>query len=72
MKQRDNRDAIDFSTMNVHALFRKMFIPTLLGMLGMAAVATIDGIFVGHGWAATGLRRSTCASPSICCCKEWG
>lgn len=43
------RDAIDLSTLHVPTLFRKYFIPTLLGMLSMSAVTAIDGIFVGHG-----------------------
>ena len=32
------RDAIDLSTLNVFTLFRKYFVPTLLGMLSMSAV----------------------------------
>lgn len=40
------RDSIDLSTLNVTILFRKYFVPTLLGMLGMCAVIAIDGIFV--------------------------
>ena len=39
------RDAIDLSTLNVFTLFRKYFVPTLLGMLSMSAVTAIDGIF---------------------------
>ena len=30
------RDAIDLSTLNVFTLFRKYFVPTLLGMLSMS------------------------------------
>ena len=45
------RDAIDLKTVNVFTLFRRYFIPTLLGMLSMSAVTAIDGIFVGHGVA---------------------
>ena len=47
------RDAIDLGTLNVWKLFRKYFIPTLLGMLNMSAVTAIDGIFVGQEWVAT-------------------
>ena len=43
------RDAIDFGTVNVARLFRKIFIPTLLGMLSMSAVTAVDGAYVGHG-----------------------
>lgn len=49
------RDAIDLSTLNVFTLFRKYFIPTLLGMLSMSAVTAIDGIFVGHGVGSDGI-----------------
>ena len=44
---KDQRDAIDLSTVNVFALFRKYFIPTLLGMVSISAVTVVDGIFVG-------------------------
>ena len=30
------------------------FVPTLLGMLSMAAVTAIEGIFVGHGVGSDG------------------
>ena len=40
---------IDFGNERVSVLFKKLFFPTLLGMLSMSAVTTIDGIFVGHG-----------------------
>ncbi|WP_300108312.1 MATE family efflux transporter [uncultured Alistipes sp.] len=49
------RDAIDLSTLNVFTLFRKYFIPTLLGMLSISAVTAIDGIFVGHGVGSDGI-----------------
>ena len=41
--------------MNIPRLFRKYFIPTLAGMLGMCAVTAIDGIFVGHGVGSDGI-----------------
>ena len=43
------RDSIDFGTMNIPVLFRKMFFPTLLGMLLSATINVADGAFVGHG-----------------------
>ena len=49
------RDAIELSTLNVFTLFRKYFIPTLFGMLSMAAVTAIDGIFVGQGVGSDGI-----------------
>ncbi len=49
------RDSIDFEKENVGQLFRKIFIPTLLGMLSMSAVTAVDGIFVGHTVGSEGL-----------------
>ena len=49
------RDAIDLGTVNVFRLFRKIFIPTLLGMLSMSAVTAIDGAYVGHGIGSDGI-----------------
>ena len=43
---------IDFGNEKVAVVFRKLFFPTLLGMLSLSAVTTIDGIFVGHGVGA--------------------
>ena len=49
------KDSIDLSSVNVFKLFRRYFIPTLLGMLGMSAVTAIDGICVGHGVGSDGI-----------------
>ena len=59
---KDQRDAIDLSTVNVFALFKKYFIPTLLGMVSISAVTVVDGIFVGHGVGSDGI-----AAINICC-----
>lgn len=57
------RDAIDLGTLNVWKLFRKYFIPTLLGMLSMSAVTAIDGIFVGQGVGSDGIAAVNIAIP---------
>lgn len=49
------KDSIDLSKVNVFKLFRRYFIPTLLGMLSMSAVTAIDGICVGHGAGSDGI-----------------
>ncbi len=49
------KDSIDLSKVNVFKLFRRYFIPTLLGMLSMSAVTAIDGICVGHGVGSDGI-----------------
>lgn len=43
------RDAINFGSDRIPGLFRKIFIPTLIGMVSMALMTTIDGVFVGLG-----------------------
>lgn len=56
-----NRDAIDWGTVKVPVLFRKLFFPTLLGMLSLSAVTAADGIFVGQGVGSDGI-----AAVNIC------
>ncbi|MBP3402957.1 MAG: polysaccharide biosynthesis C-terminal domain-containing protein, partial [Alphaproteobacteria bacterium] len=52
---------MDLGTEKVSVLFRKLFFPTLAGMLSMCAVTAIDGVFVGHGIGAQGI-----AAVNIC------
>ena len=59
------RDAIDLSTLNVFVLFKKYFIPTLLGMLSISAVTAIDGIFVGHGVGSDGIAAINICIPLL-------
>lgn len=59
------RDAIELSTLNVFTLFRKYFIPTLLGMLSMSAVTAIDGIFVGQGVGSDGIAAVNISIPLL-------
>ena len=59
----DQRDAIDFETEKVSALFRKLLVPTLVGTLSIAAMITIDGIFVGHGVGSDGVAAINIVSP---------
>lgn len=56
---------IDFETGDVPALFRKLFFPTLLGMLSVSAVTTIDGIFVGHGVGGDGIAAVNICIPLL-------
>lgn len=57
------RDAIDLKTLGIPTLFRKYFIPTLLGMLSISAVTAIDGIFVGHGVGSNGIAAINICIP---------
>ena len=38
------RDSIDFGSMNISTLFRKLLIPTVLGMIFSAVFVITDGI----------------------------
>ncbi len=57
------RDSLDFGTMDIPYLFRKMFIPTLLGLLLSATINVADGIFVGHGVGADALAAVNIVAP---------
>ena len=57
------RDSIDFGTMNVTTLFRKLLIPTLLGMVFSAVFVITDGIFVGHGIGSDALAAVNISAP---------
>lgn len=59
------RDAIDLKTLDVFTLFRKYFIPTLLGMLGISAVTAIDGIFIGRGVGSDGIAAVNICIPLL-------
>lgn len=52
---------MDLGTEKISVLFKKYFIPTLLGMLSVSAVTAIDGIFIGHGIGSDGI-----AAVNIC------
>lgn len=57
------RDSIDFSSGKVSSLFRKLFLPTLMGSLSICAVTTIDGIFVGQGTGSDGVAAVNIVVP---------
>jgi Na+-driven multidrug efflux pump len=58
-----NRDSIDFGTENIPEIFRKLLIPTLLGMLSSATLTIVDGVFVGHGVGSDGLAAVNIFAP---------
>ena len=53
------KDSIDFGNMEIPRLFRKLLIPTVLGMVFSAVFVITDGIFVGKGMAVMPWQRST-------------
>ena len=56
---------IDFGSTSVSLLFRRVFFPTLLGMLGMSAMTAIDGIFIGHCVGADGIAAINIIVPIL-------
>ena len=56
---------LDFENEKIPTLFRKVFFPTLLGMLSISAVTTIDGIFVGHGVGSDGIAAVNICVPLL-------
>ncbi len=60
------RDSIDLGSVSIPRLFRRYFIPTLLGMLAMCAVTATDGIFVGRGIGSDALAAvNICIAPTM-------
>ncbi len=58
-----NKNTIDFENGNVSTLFKQLLFPTLLGSSAMSTVATIDGIFIGHGIGANGVAAVNIVVP---------
>ena len=58
-----SRDKIDFGSGQIGPLFRKIFFPTLVGMLFMSAQTIIDGILVGRGVGADGIAAVNIVAP---------
>lgn len=77
------KDDIDFGSMAIPRLFRKLLLPTLLGMVFSAAFVITDGIFVGKGIGsdalaavgAAGLKNSEGGGnrlpPPSCLCRAY-
>lgn len=54
---------MDLGKDNISKLFFRLFLPTLLGLLSMAAVTAINGAFVGHGVGSDGLAAVNITVP---------
>lgn len=59
------KQELDFGTERVSTLFRKIFVPTVLGMLSLSAVTMVDGIFVGHGTGSDGIAAVNICIPLL-------
>lgn len=60
---KDNRDSLDFRSEPVGKLFRKMFLPTLVGLVSMVILNITDGAFVGHGVGSDALAAVNIVAP---------
>lgn len=57
--------SFDFGTSKVSTLFKKIFVPTLFGMLSISAMTAIDGIFIGHGVGSNGIAAVNICIPML-------
>lgn len=57
------KDSIDFATEPIGKLFRKMFLPTLVGMVSMVVLNITDGAFIGHGDCSDALAAVNIVAP---------
>ncbi len=64
----EQRDSIDFGTMDIRRLFIKLFIPTLLGLVSNALLNIADGVFVGRGVGSDALAAINIGAPVFLIC----
>ena len=57
------KDSIDFGSMEIPKLFRKLLIPTVLGMVFSAVFVITDGIFVDQGIGSDALAAVNITAP---------
>ena len=57
------KDSIDFGSMDISTLFRKLLVPTVLGMVFSAIFVITDGIFVGKGIGRDALAAVNITAP---------
>ncbi len=57
------RDSIDFKNTDIKTLFRKLLLPTVLGMIFSALFVITDGIFVGKGIGSDALAAVNIVAP---------
>lgn len=57
------KDSIDFKNTDIGTLFRKLLLPTVMGMIFSALFVITDGIFVGKGIGSDALAAVNIVSP---------
>lgn len=68
------KDSIDFGSMEISTFFRKLLIPTVLGMVFSAIFVITDGIFVGKGRGGFDYLVCIGRRSSFLClgvCRQW-
>ena len=63
MSMEKMRDSIDFKNTDIKTLFRKLLLPTVLGMIFSALFVITDGIFVGKGIGSDALAAVNIVAP---------
>ena len=63
MSMEKMRDSIDFKNTDIKTLFRKLLLPTVLGMIYSALFVITDGIFVGKGIGSDALAAVNIVAP---------
>lgn len=67
-----NRDKLDFGNGQIGALFRALFLPTLIGMVFNSALNICDGMFVGHSVGSNALAAVNIVVPVFLLCTGIG
>ena len=61
--KKELKDSIDFEREDVGKLFRRLFHPTLIGMLSTVLFIITDGVFVGKGLGSDALAAVNIVAP---------
>ena len=63
METTTQHTGLDYSNGKIPVLFRKIFFPTLWGMIFTALITIVDGIFVGNGVGPDGIAAVNIVAP---------
>ncbi|MDE6809296.1 MAG: hypothetical protein K2J42_04315 [Muribaculaceae bacterium] len=63
MGNKSTSTGLDYKNGSIPVLFRKLFLPTLLGMIFNALITIVDGIFVGRGVGPEGIAAVNIIAP---------
>lgn len=63
MTQGSEKSGLDYAHGKIPVLFRRIFFPTLLGMIFTALITIVDGVFVGKGVGPDGIAAVNIIAP---------